>query len=72
MRKHAYWKENTGALLVDSKDLGLEARFDIEKAKCIFTSREQIAGQNHNIEVKLKVQMSEATLTCQKITFAKK
>ena len=66
MRKHAYWKENTGALLVDSKDLGLEARFAVEKAKCMFMSREQNAGQNHNIKVKLKVQISGATLTCQK------
>lgn len=58
--------------MVDSKDLGLEARFDVEKAKFMFMSREQNAGQNHNIEVKLKVQISGANLTCQKIAFVKK
>jgi len=58
--------------LVDSKDLDLEALFGVEKAKGMFMSREQSAGQNHNIEVKLKVQISGATLTCQKIAFVKK
>jgi hypothetical protein len=72
VRKHAYWEENAGALLVDSKDHDLEARFDVEKAKCMFVSREQNADQNHNIEVKLKVQISGATLMCQKIAFVKK
>jgi hypothetical protein len=44
VRKHAYCKENTGTLLIDSKDLGLEVRVDVEKAKRMFMSREQIAG----------------------------
>jgi len=58
--------------LVDSKDLGLEARFDVEKANFMFMSREQNAGQNDNIEVKLKVLISGATLTSQKTAFVKK
>jgi hypothetical protein len=44
VRKLAYCKENTGALLIGSKDLGLEVRVDVEKAKRMFMFREQIAG----------------------------
>jgi hypothetical protein len=52
--------------MVDSKDLGLEVRFDVEKAKCVFMSRERNAGQSHNIEVKLKVQISGANFNVAK------
>jgi hypothetical protein len=58
--------------MVYCKDLGLEARFDVEKAKCVFTSREQNSEQKHNVEVRLKVQISGVTLTCQKIAFVEK
>ena len=58
--------------MVDSKGLSLEARFDVEIVKFMFMPREKNAGQNHNIEVKLKVVVSEATLTCQKFVFVKK
>jgi hypothetical protein len=38
---------NTKAVLVASKDIGLEV--NAEKTKYVFMSCEQIAGQNHNI-----------------------
>ena len=40
-------KKNIKALLVTSKDSGLEA--NTEKSKYIFLSREQNVGQNHTI-----------------------
>jgi sorting nexin-29 len=41
-------KENTEALLVDSKEIGLEVNAD--KTKYMFTSRDQNAGQSHSIK----------------------
>ena len=41
------WK-NTEALVVASKEIGLEVNVNAEKTS--FISRDQNAGQNHNIE----------------------
>jgi hypothetical protein len=41
-------KKNTDALVVASKEIGLEV--NAEKTKYIVTSRDQNAGQNHNIK----------------------
>jgi hypothetical protein len=42
-------KKNTEALIVASKEIGLEV--NAEKTKCIVMSRDQNAGQNHNIKI---------------------
>jgi hypothetical protein len=42
-------KKITGALLVDSKEIGLEA--NAEKTNYMVMSRDQHAEQNHNINV---------------------
>jgi hypothetical protein len=42
-------KENTEALVVASKEIGLEV--NAEKTKYIVMARNQNAGQNHNIKV---------------------
>jgi hypothetical protein len=42
-------KKNTEALVVASKEIGLEV--NAEKTKYMVTSRNQNAGQNHNIKL---------------------
>ena len=42
-------KRKTGALLVSSKEMGLEGNAD--KTKCMVMSRDQNAGQSHNTEI---------------------
>jgi hypothetical protein len=42
-------KENTEALVVDSKEIGLEV--NAEKTKYMVMSRNQNVGQNHNIKI---------------------
>jgi hypothetical protein len=42
-------KKNTEALLFSSKEIGLEV--NVQKTKHIVTSRDQHAGQNHNIKI---------------------
>jgi hypothetical protein len=42
-------KKNTEALVVATKEIGLEV--NAEKTKCMVMSRDQNAGQNHNIKV---------------------
>jgi hypothetical protein len=42
-------KENMEALVVASKEIGLEV--NAEKTKYMVMSRDQNAGQNHNIEI---------------------
>jgi activator of 2-hydroxyglutaryl-CoA dehydratase len=42
-------KKNTEALLVASKEIGLDVKS--EKTKCVVMSRNQNAGQNHNIKI---------------------
>jgi len=45
---HTQYKENTGALLVASKDIGL--KLYAERARHMFICHQQNAGQNHNIK----------------------
>jgi ribosomal protein S2 len=42
-------KKNTEALVVISKEIGLEV--NAEKSKCMVISQDQHAGQNHSIKV---------------------
>jgi hypothetical protein len=55
-----YWAEaytiekNKGALVVASKEIGLEV--NAEKTKYMVMSRDQHAGQNHNIKILIRVQ----------------
>jgi hypothetical protein len=42
-------KKNTEALVVASKEIGLEV--NAEKTKYVVMSRDQNAGQNHNIKI---------------------
>jgi hypothetical protein len=42
-------KRNTKVLVVASKEIGLEV--NAEKTKCMFLSRDQNAGHNHNIKI---------------------
>jgi hypothetical protein len=42
-------KKNTGALLVGSKEICLEGNAD--KTECMVMSRDQNAGQSHNIKI---------------------
>jgi hypothetical protein len=42
-------EENTEGLIDASKEVGLEAK--AEKTKCMFLSRHQNAGQNHDIKI---------------------
>ena len=42
-------KENAGALLVSSKEIGLEGNAD--KTKCVVMSGDQNAGRSHNIKI---------------------
>jgi hypothetical protein len=42
-------KKNTEALVVTSKEIGLEV--NAEKTKCTVMSRDQHAGQNHDIKI---------------------
>jgi len=44
-----YWEENAGALIVASKEIGLELNAD--KTKYIVMSQDQIAGQSHNMKI---------------------
>jgi hypothetical protein len=45
-------KKNTEALIVDSKEIGLEVH--AEKTKYMVMSRDQNAGKNHNIKIDIK------------------
>jgi hypothetical protein len=45
--------KNTEALVVASKEIGLEV--NAEKTKCMVMSRNQNAGQNHNIKIGNKI-----------------
>jgi hypothetical protein len=44
-----YWEENTGALIVASKEVGLELNAD--KTKYMVMSQNQNAGQSHNMKI---------------------
>jgi galactitol-specific phosphotransferase system IIB component len=47
--KHTYYKRNAEALLVASKEIGLEV--NVEKTKYMPMSRDQNAGRSHSIQL---------------------
>ena len=44
-----YWEENVGALIVASKETGLQLNAD--KTKYMVMSQDQNAGQSHNMKI---------------------